>query len=415
MDKRNRWYKIGSRAKPFLIVGGTLIVLFVMLQNLSVVIKFFMDVLSLLSPFLWGIALAYLLSLLMVWLERRLFSKIADKKLRRLFSLFLTLILFAGFFIGLFYAVMPQLTASIASLIDNIPGYITDSEKLIMEWAQDLGASEEFINSAFGSWEEIIKIVTDWVRDLIPGIALAGIRVGVGIINGFISLFVAIYILIDMENLLRQLRNVSIALFGEKHQSQLESLRMKCHKAFGSFLIGRIIDSSIVAIICLIFMLVLNMPYTPLITFIIGITNIIPTFGPFIGAIPSLLILFMVDPLKALWFLIFIIILQLVDGNVIMPYIMGDVLGLSALWILFAVVFFGSLWGVMGMVIGVPIFAVIYDLVSEAVQNKLKKMGVSTDPNSSGESHDSSSIKQKYPRLYDFLQKFRRSDREISD
>ena len=385
MEHKNKWLRIGARARSFLIIGVALVITYVFLQNISVVLKFLQDVLSLLSPFLWGIALAYLLSLLMLWIEHKLFAKIKRKKLRRSFSLLLTIILSGAFITGFLFSVIPQLTASISSLVNSISAQIDNSEELVMGWVSDLGVSRDVISAVFGSWEEIIKTMTDWAKSLIPGIAAAGIRVGQGIIMGLVSVFVAIYILFDLENLLNSVRLVTIAVFGEKRYAKLEVVRKKCHKAFGGFLVGKIIDSAIIGVICFIFMFFFKMPYAPLISFIIGLTNIIPTFGPFIGAIPSLFIIFIVNPRQALIFGIFVFVLQQIDGNLIGPFILRDTVGLSALWILFAVVFFGSLWGVGGMVIGVPIFAVIYDLLREAVHKKLANL--SFTHRSNDESH----------------------------
>jgi len=373
MRKKKRWLRIDSRARSFLIVGIALIILYVGLQNLSAVIAFVQNVFSLISPFIWGVALTYLLSLLMIWFEKHLFMKVTNRKLKRAISLTLSLIVSAAFLTGFSLAIIPQLAQSISSLVYSFSGYIDNSEALVMGWAESVGISKDFIGAFFGSWEEIIQFTTDWAKGLIPGIAAAGVRVGFGVVKGFISLFVAIYLLADLEKFMRHVRLMVIALVGEKRHRQLESVRQKCHKAFGGFLVGKIIDSLIVGVICFVFMLILQMPYAPLISFIVGVTNMIPTFGPFIGGIPSVFIIFIVDPLASLWFGIFVIVLQIVDGNIIGPYILGDALGMSAIWILVSVVFFGSIWGVTGMIIGVPLFAVIYDISKDLIQRRLNR------------------------------------------
>lgn len=380
VDNKNRKFRLGKRARSLLIVGVAIVAAYVLLQNFGAISKYLSGIFSLIAPFIWGIALAYLLSLMMYWLERRVFKKIEKKKLRRAISLTLTFIIAIAIVVGFFFAVIPQLVSSISTLVTNISGYLDNSEETVMGWAEKIGISRNTIHAIFGSWEEIITSLTTWLKSLIPGILDAGIKVGSGIFRMGISIFVAIYVLIDLERLKRQVKIVSLALFGEKRYEKLDYVRGKCHKAFGGFLVGKIIDSTIIGIICFIWMTIFGWDYAPLISVIIGITNIIPTFGPFIGAIPSIFILFIVDPLTALWFGIFILVLQQIDGNIIGPYILGDTLGLSALWILFSVVFFGSLWGLPGMVIGVPLFAVVYDLFGEFIFKRLKKKGV--DPNS---------------------------------
>ncbi|MCL2539661.1 MAG: AI-2E family transporter [Oscillospiraceae bacterium] len=371
-NKKRRLY-IDRRARSFLIVGAALIIIYLGLQNLKAIIGFINSVFSLISPFVWGVTLAYLLSLLMIWLERRLFSKIANRKLKRALSLTLSLIIAAAFITGFSLAVIPQLAQSITSLVYSLSGYLDNSEALAMGWAENVGVSKDFIDAIFGSWEEILKFITDWARGLIPGIAAAGVRVGFGVVKGFIALFVAIYLLADLERFMRYVRLVVLAVFGEKTHKQLEIIRLKCHKAFGGFLVGKIIDSLIVGILCFVFMLIFKMPYSPLISFIVGVTNMIPTFGPFIGGAPSVFIIFIVDPLASLWFGIFIIVLQIIDGNIIGPFILGDALGLSSIWILVSVVFFGSVWGVTGMIVGVPLFAVIYDISKGLLLKKLSQ------------------------------------------
>lgn len=379
MENKNRKVRLGKRARSILIVGITIVLAYVLLQNFSAITTFIGGIFTLISPFLWGIALAYLLSLMMYWLERKVFKKIERKRLKRALSLTLTFVIAISIVVGFFFAVIPQLVSSISTLVTNISGYLDNSEESVMGWAEKIGISRTTIHAIFGSWEEIITTVTDWVKTLIPGILDAGIKVGSGIFRMGISIFVAIYVLIDIERLKRQVKIVSLALFGEKRYEKLDYVRMKCHKAFGGFLVGKIIDSTIIGVICFIWMTIFKWPYAPLISVIVGITNIIPTFGPFIGAIPSIFIIFIVDPLTALWFGIFILVLQQIDGNIIGPYILGDTLGLSALWILFSVVTFGSLWGLTGMLIGVPLFAVVYDLFGEFVFKRLRKKGIDPD------------------------------------
>lgn len=379
MENKSRKIKLGKRARSILIVGITIVLAYVLLQNFSAIATFIGGIFTLISPFLWGIALAYLLSLMMYWLERKVFKKIEKKKLKRALSLTLTFVIAISIVVGFLFAVIPQLVSSISTLVTNISGYLDNSEETVMGWAEKIGISRNTIHAIFGSWEEIITTVTDWVKTLIPGILDAGIKVGSGIFRMGISIFVAIYVLIDIERLKRQVKVVSLALFGEKRYEKLDYVRMKYHKAFGGFLVGKIIDSTIIGVICFIWMTIFKWPYAPLISVIIGITNVIPTFGPFIGAIPSIFIIFIVDPLTALWFGIFILVLQQLDGNIIGPYILGDTLGLSALWILFSVVTFGSLWGLTGMLIGVPLFAVVYDLFGEFVFKRLRKKGIDPD------------------------------------
>ena len=204
----------------------------------------------------------------------------------------------------------------------------------------------------------------------------AGMNFVTGIVNFFIGLIIMVYLLYDEERFKRTFKKINYALLPRKAADSFIYVLCLCRDAFNNFIFGKIIDSLIIGILCYICVAFLKIPYPVLIAVIVGITNIIPVFGPFIGAIPCLIILVMIDPLAALKFLIFIIILQQVDGNIIGPKILGGSMGLPTLWIMFAIIVGGSLFGVFGMVIGVPLFSVIYTLIRRQISQKLKEKDI---------------------------------------
>ena len=194
-----------------------------------------------------------------------------------------------------------------------------------------------------------------------------------GILNVIIGVIVSLYLLLDKERFFAHVRKIFCALFSRQKVDRLTQVTRKVHQVFSRFIVGQLLDAFIVFLLCLFFMTLFQWPYAMLISAVVGVTNVIPYFGPFIGAIPSILILLIVDPMTALWFGIFILILQQVDGNIICPKILGDSTGLSPFWVVFSITIFGSLLGPAGMFIGVPLFAVIYYLISEFVSSRLAK------------------------------------------
>jgi predicted PurR-regulated permease PerM len=192
------------------------------------------------------------------------------------------------------------------------------------------------------------------------------------LIRTVIGFIVSIYILLDRERFTVQFRKLTYAIFSKKQSERLFEISKLSARMFNSFIIGKTVDSLIVGVICYIFMLIFGWPYPVLISLIIGVTNMIPVFGPFIGAIPALFLLFIVDPSAALWFALFIIILQQIDGNIIGPLILQDSMGLPSLWIMFAIIIGGGFFGLIGMFLGVPVFAIIYVIVKEIVNQRLK-------------------------------------------
>ncbi len=372
----NRKFRFDRKQKTVLLIGCVLVTFYVLVRNFPSVAAVLKTIVGIISPFLWGIAVAYLLNLLMEPIENKLFAGIKSRRLRRSFSLTLTVIIALALLSGFFYAMMPQLVDSVTTLVENFSQYADSSEQAIVEWVEKFGLSGSIINDLFGTWDEIgIKLLT-WIKKFGPEMLNITKKVGAGVFNSIISLFTAIYILIDREELLGQCRNILRAIFNDKVYDRLSDIATRSNRAFSSFLVGKIIDSAIIGIICFIGMMIFKMPYSMLISVIVGVTNLIPTFGPLVGGVVGAFIILIVDPSIAIGFALLIILLQQFDGNILGPAILGDAVGLSALWILIAVVVCGSLWGIVGMFVGVPLVAVFYDLVSEFITEKLFRKGL---------------------------------------
>ena len=228
-------------------------------------------------------------------------------------------------------------------------------------------------------WNEIVTYTINVVTNVLPILGNVLKVVASSIWNIVLGLIVSIYLLIDKEKFCALSRKITCALFNEEHSQVAIDLAHRTNDTFGKYLSGKIIDSAIIGILTFIILTIFKMPYTILISVIIGITNIIPFFGPFFGAIPSFVIIMFVSPVKALWFLLIILIIQQLDGNVIGPKILGDSIGISAFWILFALLVAGKILGLVGMIIGVPLFAIIYSIIKDITESKLRKKGLPTE------------------------------------
>ncbi|MDU5022253.1 MAG: AI-2E family transporter, partial [Clostridiales bacterium] len=322
------------------------------------------EIISILQPFIIGGVLAYLLNFILVFVEDKLLSKNKFKNLKpkskRALGLLATYLV-AFILIALFIQfVLPQLAESIMGLVNDIPTYVTNLSDLIATHTKDLNVDQEYLNLAVNKLTDFINYIIGLAAGLIPVLGEALRIVASSVWNILLGLIVSIYLLIDKENFCALSRKMVWALFNEKHAKRILELVERSNDTFGKFLSGKIIDSAIIGVLTFIVLTIFKMPYVLLISVIIGITNIIPFFGPFFGAIPATIIILFVSPVKALWFILIIIVIQQLDGNIIGPKILGDSIGISAFWILFSLLVAGKFLGLVGMIIGVPLFAIIY-------------------------------------------------------
>ncbi|MCD8144787.1 MAG: AI-2E family transporter [Oscillospiraceae bacterium] len=353
------------------------IILFFLLFRFDGLQAAFHTLMGVLMPFVVGSVIAYLLKPSCNWVEKRLtaFSEKRGKKSLRAapgLSIAITLLLALAVIVILMVLVLPTLLDSVYSVLLLIP----DSIRSLASWVmQYVGNNETLSNYITEFSEGFSTSIPDWISStVIPnleqliGSVAGGVSGAVTLFkNLFIGLIAAIYILAGRKKFAAQAKLLNYSLFGEKWSSLILDEVRYADRVFSGFINGRLIDSLIIGVICFVGMLILRIPYAVLVSVIVGVTNIIPFFGPYIGAIPSFLLILMVSPVKAVIFLIFILILQQFDGNILGPRILGDVTGLSGFWVLFAILTFGGLFGFVGMLIGVPVFAVLYDIVRKLV------------------------------------------------
>ena len=340
-------------------------------------------IVSTLQPFIIGFVIAYLLNFILVFYEEKVLVFDGLKKLKhkskRALSLLLTYIT-AFFILYLFIQfVLPQLIDSIVGLVNDVPTYVANATKFLEEITKNLDANNEYVGMAMDKLNEIVNYTINIISNLLPVLGNMLKTVASSVWNIVIGLIVSIYLLIDKEKFCALSKKITCAVFNERNASIAIDLAHRSNDTFGKFLSGKIIDSAIIGVLTFIILTIFKMPYTILISVIIGITNIIPFFGPFFGAIPSFVIIMFVSPIKALWFLLIIFVIQQLDGNVIGPKILGDSIGISAFWILFSLLVAGKVLGLVGMIIGVPLFAIVYSIIKDIVEAKLRKKGLPTE------------------------------------
>lgn len=367
------------------IITYALILLFVLL-NFDAVWDVVVNIFSVLTPVIYGFIIAYILSFPYNFLYNRCFSKMGTK--RKLFSRFrkplamlLSYVLCFGVLIFLIVILVPQLSDSIATLIDNVPSYAQN----VMKSVDSVIA---FVKDRFGynladavTYNQLMKWltgsnVTGFVKDAASYVFPAALSTAkvftTGLYNWIIGLFISIYLLSGKEKLCRQMRYLVVAYLPLKYSKKVLYITDLCNKKCGKFIIGKIIDSLIIGVICFIGLSIFKFDYALLISVIVGVANVIPFFGPIIGAVPSAFLLLIIDPIECLWFIVFVLVLQQFDGNILGPKILGESVGISGFWILFSVLVGSGLFGLPGMLLGVPVFAVIYTLVDSSVTRRLK-------------------------------------------
>ena len=347
---------------------------------------------SVLAPVVYGAVIAYLLTPVMNWIERVLhavWQKVFPKKhlknaagILRFFSILLAEAVAILLIYLLMSVLIPQLIDSVTMLINNAESYyykvynwadsLLDSENEVAVWIAD------FVTKYYSDGVTLLKEhILPWAQTTL-GTLTGGIWSGIrGVINLatdlIVGIIVSIYLMTMKEKSLARCCKAVFAIFDERKARAVIRGTRQVDRIFSGFVRGKLLDSLIIGIIALVCCNLFNFPYPALLAVIIGVTNVIPFFGPFIGAIPCALLILIISPIQCVYFVIFILVLQQFDGNILGPKILGDSTGLSSFWVLFAILLFGGLWGFVGMIVGVPLFAVIYDVIKKLVIHGLKR------------------------------------------
>lgn len=355
--------------------SGILILLFYFLvKDLSRFTAIAKDVFTVLMPFIFGFSIAFLLAPLVLYFEQKVLVRINLKpSTRRKCSVALGISLMLVAFALFLLLIIPQLVSSVSALTQQLPEYIESARDMLEDLILRFNIPQSYIDGILSSGGDLVETIMAMGRKLFPQLLNASWQFTKGIFNFLVGIVIATYILLDRERFSLQFKKMNYAFFGQERGDLFLRVSRISSKMFTGFVIGKMIDSLIIGILCFIGMSLLGLQYAILLSVIVGITNMIPVFGPFIGAVPGLFILLIIDPIQALWFALFIFALQQFDGNILGPLILGDSLGLPSLWIMFSIIVGGGFFGVLGMFLGVPIFAVIYLLVREFIHLRIEK------------------------------------------
>ena len=373
--------KIGNNRplQAFIVLCGA--IAFYMLLNhftpILVALRFLGNVLA---PLITGAIIAYLLYPLVKLLRSKVFGKFRKAKFAHILSVIITMLFFIAVLILLAYLLVPQLAQSVLLLVENVEIYtsdILDRVGRILEensgYMDSLGLKSFDLSQL--EWKNIIVKAVQWFGEKSEGIIGAGVSAGKKMIDSFIALMIALYILLDVENVTGSLKRYVRSLMSKERYDRFAKLCAESNQIFIKYFIGNLLDSLIIGVMCFIFMVLLHLPYALLVSVVVAITNFIPTFGPIIGLVIAGFLILIVNPMGALWFAIYTAISQGLDANVIKPLLFGDSTGLSPLWVLASIVIGGGLFGMIGMLIGVPVAGIISMIIKERTAERLVERG----------------------------------------
>ena len=368
-------------------IYAILTLMVIIICNNETITKWINSVLSVLAPIIIGVAIAYICTPILTLFENKVYKGIKSAKLRRALSMICTYLLIALIITIILIIIIPQLISSINSFADNFKSYIDKTVTLInimiyrLNSAMDGNSFNPYVNLA-----DLQKMVSDMFAN-VGGVFSAisnyvltyTTTIATGIKNIFFGLFISIYILASKERLIAQLRKIFAAILNEEHYTKFSEMAKFTNKSFGNYIQAQLLDALLVAVECALIFSIAGIPYSILLAFIIGVTNIIPIFGPFIGGIPAALIVFITSPSKVILFVILLVLIQQIDGNFVLPKLIGTSTGISSLGVLCAITVMGGYFGIIGMILGVPIFVVGGELIKRAVNNKLEQRGLSLE------------------------------------
>ena len=390
MKKRFRWDKkyLYWGITGFCVIACA-ILFFMALNYISALGTAVKTLVKILSPFIWGLVICYLLAPLMRALERGAFlplgrrlyqksKKSNGERFARNLSVLVSEIIMLALMAALVYLILPQLYSSLETIVVNSNTYIANVTNWVTKMLEDYPEIERYASQLLGT---VNTNLMDWIQGtVLPelGSLVTNVTTGVyyvlmGVYNLVIGIIVSVYILSNLEGFTASAKRMLYSLFPVETAEKIREGLAFTDRTFMGFINGKLLDSAIIGLICYIVCAILKMPYALLVSVIVGVTNVIPFFGPFIGAVPSAIIILMVSPLKCLIFIVFIIVLQQVDGNIIGPKILGSSIGINGFWVMFSIILGAGLFGFWGMLLGVPVFGVLYTAINSRIERRRKE------------------------------------------
>lgn len=370
--------KENPKIKHYFLLATYVVVLAYILLNISNIYTVFTYIFSILSPILIGIALAFILNIPMSFFEKKVLKSLDNNKrifirnLKRPLAILITLVMVFGIILTLFFFVVPQLSHSISTLINILPSSITSIEKSLSSSLHSTDLFNKIWPSFVNIWNETLTAITSITGSAITNIVNLTIGITTTIINFFMAFILSIYMLASKEKLLHQCKKLIYAFIPLKYANKILQVIHISDKMFSAFITGQFIEAIIIGIMCFVGMTVFSMPYAILISIIISVTALIPIFGAFIGIVPAIFILLTVSPTTAFYFIILIIVIQQIEGNVIYPKVVGSSLGINGIWIIISMLIGADLFGILGMIIGIPLFGIFYTILSKIINSRLK-------------------------------------------
>lgn len=376
--KQNEKY-VSIAVYSFLVLAAS-IVFYLVVSEVDGVMGHLKIFISVFTPITIGFVMAYLFNFILVLFEDKILIRFKIKEtIKRFIGLVLTYFSVIVIITLFLEFIFPQLVSSLVGLVNDVPDHVRGISKIIDNFGDNLNFSDEFNLIIMERFNELMNYVVTFASELVPKIGNFTRSILASIWNIILGLIISIYVLIDKEKFAAQSKKMINAVFPRKGAQKTMELIERTNTIFGSFLSGKILDSLIVAALTFLILILFKMPYALLVSFIIGVSNIIPFFGPFIGAIPSFFIILFISPQQAFIFLLIILVIQQIDGNIIGPKILGDSLGISPFWILFSLLVSGKIFGFIGLIIGVPLFVFVYSIIKDLVEARLKKKGLPVD------------------------------------
>ncbi len=391
-DKNEIYFKWGITAVSVIVIALVISLIF---SKLGIIASALKTIVSTVSSVLYGVVMAFLMApvydRISAWVEEILSSFFPKWKKSGKWAKFIATLACLIILIFVIFALIMMIIPELVNSITNVIGYAPDGMSNLENWLKDiLNKNPDLEKLVIGNYQDISERVSDiattnvlpnvntYIKNLSSGVINA---LGV-LVNIIIGMMVMMYLLNMKTTLSSQAKKIVYSMAGVKIGNEIVTEARYIKNMFEKFIVGKIIDSIIIGIINYFFMVIIHMPYALLISVVVGVTNVIPFFGPFIGAIPSIVLLLLVSPFTALQFAVWILVLQQVDGNIIGPKILGQTTGLPSFWVLFSILLFGGLFGIVGMIIAVPTWAIIYRTISRVSEHFLRKKGLEPDSSS---------------------------------
>lgn len=386
---------IGWGVTSFIVIFCSLIVYYLLFHG-SKLLENMKMILDILMPVIFGLVIAYLLTPTLNYLEHKVFlpisRKLGIKESRRRavvsrgLGIFVTICVFFFTIAALIYMMVSEIVPSIANIAANFDSYVDNITNWLNNILKDNADVQEFTlklvdrySDELDAWfnTTVLARTSEILKTISQGV-IGSLKVVWNLILGII---ISIYVMLNKERFSGQFKKILYAFFDANTANIIVNNFKFTHRTFSGFISGKVLDSILIGCLCFMGTGIMHTPYAALISVIVGVTNVIPFFGPYLGAIPSIILIFIVDPLhplNCLYFVVFILVLQQFDGNILGPKILGSSTGLTSFWVIFAITFFGGIWGVFGMLVGVPIFAIIYAAIRSVVNTMLRKKDLPT-------------------------------------